>query len=118
MNIEHCVNDNEHSINEQSRSEIVHILDPSEHLTSNMLTKFELTEVISIRIGQIENNGQIYTDNIESHVRLIAINEIIEKKCPLTVRRHAGINTKNIKLYEDIPVNDLILPNILFEELY
>jgi hypothetical protein len=63
-------------------------LHPNNRLTSECMTKFEYAEVISIRAKQIENGGICFTDvsNL-TDPREMAIKEITEKQCPITVIR-------------------------------
>jgi len=63
-------------------------LHPNNRLTSECMTKFEYSEVISIRAKQIENGGICFTDikNL-TDPREMAIKEIADKQCPLTVIR-------------------------------
>lgn len=86
-------------------STIVYVL-PEDRITSEVMTKFEYCEVVSIRSKQIENGGSAFTsigeltDPIE-----IAKKEIADKKCPLDVIR--GITDK---LFERWHVNELGIP--------
>ncbi len=69
------------------RNQIVYV-HPSKRVTSEILTKFELTEVISHRAKQIENGGLSFTDVGELTDPIeIAKKEIQDKKCPLCIVR-------------------------------
>lgn len=87
-------------------SEIV-IMDPENRVTSEVLTRFEYTEILSIRSKQIENGGMCYTDvsNISDPIEM-AKKELHDKKCPLDLMR--GITDK---IYEKWHVNEMGIPN-------
>ena len=79
---------------------------PEDRITSEVMTKFEYCEVISIRAKQIENGGQPFTSIGELTDPIdIAKKEIADKKCPLDIVR--GI-TDN--LFERWHVNELAIP--------
>jgi len=87
------------------RTEIVYVL-PEDRITSEVMTKFEYCEVISIRAKQIENGASSFTnigdltDPIE-----IAKKEIADKKCPLDI-----IRMKTDKIAERWHVNEMAIP--------
>ena len=74
--------------------------------TSEVITKFEYTDVISNRAKQIENGSPIFTDiKGESDPIKMAELEIRMKRCPLSVRRMISHN-----ICEIWDVNDMIIP--------
>lgn len=79
---------------------------PEDRITSEVMTKFEYCEIVSIRAKQIENGGQPFTSVGELTDPIdIAKKEIADKKCPLDVVR--GITDK---LFERWHVNELAIP--------
>jgi DNA-directed RNA polymerase subunit K/omega len=87
------------------RSEIIY-LHPSNYITSEVMTKFEYCEIISIRSKQIENGSMPFTDvgNITNPIE-IAKKEIEDKKCPLDI-----IRMLTDKVAEKWSVNDMAIP--------
>ena len=74
--------------------------------TSEVITKFEYTDVTSNRAKQIENGSPIFTDiKGESDPIKMAELEIRMKRCPLSVRRMISNN-----ICEIWDVNDMIIP--------
>jgi DNA-directed RNA polymerase subunit K/omega len=72
--------------------------------TSEIMTKFEFTEIVSHRAKQIENGGKIYTDvSDEDNPIKMAEMEIRMRRCPLAIRRLLSHN-----LAEVWEVNDMI----------
>jgi DNA-directed RNA polymerase subunit K/omega len=69
----------------------VQIILPENRRMSEFMSKFEYTNVISIRAKQIENKSPIFV-NVEEKYEIspidIAKQEIKEKKCPLSILRH------------------------------
>ena len=84
------------------RTEIVFVA-PENRITSEILTKFEFTEIISHRAKQMENGGVCYTDVGELTDPLeMAKKELMDKKCPLDLIR--GITDK---IFERWHVNEM-----------
>ena len=74
--------------------------------TSEVITKYEYTDVISNRAKQIENGSPIFTDiKDESDPIKMAEMEIRMKRCPLSIRRLISSN-----ICEIWDVNDMIIP--------
>ena len=74
--------------------------------TSEVITKFEFTEVTSNRAKQIENGSKIFTDiGDEDDPIKMAEMEIKMKQCPLAVRRLISTNIAEIW-----DVNEMIIP--------
>jgi DNA-directed RNA polymerase I, II, and III subunit RPABC2 len=87
------------------RTEIVYVL-PEDRITSEVLTKFEYCEVISIRAKQIENGASSFTDvgDLTDPIE-IAKKEIADKKCPLDI-----VRMKTDKIAERWHVNEMAIP--------
>ncbi len=65
--------------------------------TSEVITKFEFTDVVSNRAKQIENGSLIFVDaGDEDNPVKMAEMEIRKKKCPLSVRRMISNNIAEI----------------------
>lgn len=81
---------------------------PEDAVTSEVMTRFEYAEVISIRAKQIENGGPIFTNigNLTDPID-IAKQEIADKKCPLTIIRMIAHNIE-----EKWNVNDMAIPQL------
>jgi DNA-directed RNA polymerase subunit K/omega len=82
------------------------IAHPQNRKTSEIITKFEFTDVVSNRAKQIENGSKIFVDiKNESDPIVMAEMEIKMKQCPLAVRRMLSNNFAEI--WE---VNEMIVP--------
>lgn len=87
------------------RTQIVYKL-PEHRVTSEVMSKFELAEVISIRARQLESSAKVFTDIGDLTDPLaIAKKEIIDKKCPLDIVRMI-----TDKIAERWHVNELSIP--------
>ena len=75
-------------------------------MSSEVITKFEFTDVVSNRAKQIENGSPIFVDiKNESDPIKMAEMEIRMRSCPLSIRRIIGNN-----ICEIWDVNDMIIP--------
>jgi DNA-directed RNA polymerase subunit K/omega len=74
--------------------------------TSEVITKFEYTDVVSNRAKQIENGSRIFADvgDEDSPIKMAEM-EIRQKQCPLSVRRMISNNIAEIW-----DVNEMIIP--------
>lgn len=83
------------------------IVVPSQYRkTSEVITKFEYTDVTSNRAKQIENGSPIFTDTKDEDDPIkMAEMEIRMKRCPLSIRRLISNN-----ICEIWDVNDMIIP--------
>ncbi len=75
------------------------IVHPSNRKTSNFLTLFEFTNIISIRMAQMQRDSNYIGS---SDYRQDAIEEINNKKCPLSIMRCIMEN-----VYEIWEVNEM-----------
>lgn len=79
---------------------------PEDRITSEVMTKFEYCEIVSIRAKQIENGGKPFTSIGELTDPIdIAKKEIADKKCSLDIVR--GITDV---LFERWHANELAIP--------
>ena len=79
---------------------------PKDRITSEVMTRFELCEVISIRAKQLETGRKIFTEvgNITDPIE-IAKKEILDKKCPLSI-----VRMLTDKVAEKWHVNEMAIP--------
>ena len=74
--------------------------------TSEVITKFEFTDVVSNRAKQIENGSPVFVDiKDETDPILMAELEIRMKRCPISIRRLISNNIAEIW-----DVNDMLIP--------
>lgn len=82
------------------------IVKNAQRKTSDMLSKYEYTEIISIRANHIQKFGKAYIDiGDETDAIVIAEKELKYKKCPLCITRK--INNNMIEIWD---VNEMIIP--------
>jgi len=87
------------------RAEIVY-RKPEDRVTSEVMTKFELCEIISIRAKQLEQGKTVFTDVGDLTDPLaIAKKEIVDKKCPLSIVRMI-----TDRIAEKWQVNEMAIP--------
>lgn len=67
------------------------VLRPENRRTTHICTKYEMTEIISIRATQISqhNNCMVDITGLDDPIKM-AKRELMLRKCPLTIRRHVG----------------------------
>ncbi len=85
---------------------------PKDRITSEVLSRFELCEVISIRAKQLETGRKIFTEvgNITDPLE-IAKKEILDKKCPLSI-----VRMLTDKVAEKWHVNEMAIPYDAFDK--
>ncbi len=89
-------------------SKIQFIIKNDDKITSNILTIYEMTELIGIRATQISQGSPIFVDiDFISDPIEMAKKEIINNKCPLYVKRYIGLDK-----YELWNPNEMIKPKI------
>jgi DNA-directed RNA polymerase subunit K/omega len=87
------------------RTEIVYVT-PNNRKSSEIMTKFEFTEIISIRSKQIENGGSCFTDTyglIDPIER--AEKELRDRKCPLDIARSMSSNVSELWHANEMGIN-------------
>jgi DNA-directed RNA polymerase subunit K/omega len=72
------------------------------------LTQNELVMVVARRVGLIEAGGPIYIETAETDTCKIALLEIVQGKCPLSIRKSRG-TVDGVNIIEIHAVNDMIL---------
>ena len=92
----------------ENDSKIQFIIKNNQKITSNILTIYELTELIGIRATQISNGSPVFVDitNINDPLEM-AKKEIINNKCPLYIKRYLGLDK-----YELWDPNEMIKPKL------
>jgi len=71
-------------------SEVI-VVKPEKRWTSHILSKSEMTEIVSIRIAQIAQSGQAMVEigDLDDPAK-IAKKELMMRRCPLILRREVG----------------------------
>lgn len=88
------------------RAEIVY-RNPDDRVTSEVMTRFELCEIVSIRAKQLEKGHKVFTDIGELTNPIdIAKKEVVDKKCPLSIVRMI-----TDKVAEKWQVNEMAIPH-------
>lgn len=92
----------------ENESKIQYIIKNDDKITSNILTIYEMTELIGIRATQISQGSPVFVD-IEylSDPIEMAKKEIINNKCPLYIKRYIGLDK-----YELWNPNEMVKPKI------
>ena len=95
-------NDEDTSLTDDALNEIIDgensieikVVNPNKRVTSNIMTEAELTQIICIRMKQIQEGSRVFTD-VEglTTTRERAIKELKDKKCPLMLERKVGSGT-------------------------
>ena len=91
-----------------NESKIQFIIKSDDKITSNVLTIYEMTELIGIRATQIAQGSPIFIDikYISDPIEM-AKKELINNKCPLYVKRYIGLDR-----YELWDPNIMIKPKL------
>lgn len=86
------------------------ILVGDQRRTKDVMTSYEFASIISLRAVHLENKDcQPFVDaNGKTSTKEIALEELKQKRCPLSVRRPVGPNIE-----EEWEANELILPDII-----
>jgi len=83
------------------------LVNPDHRKTSEQMTKFEYTEILSHRAKQIEDGGPIFVDAHDLTDPLdIARREIHQGKCPLSI-----VRAITDKISEKWDVNEMVVPD-------
>jgi DNA-directed RNA polymerase I, II, and III subunit RPABC2 len=102
--------DNIHYIDNEldNDSKIQYIIKSDDRITSNILTIYEITELMGIRATQISQGAPVFTDikNITNPIKM-AEKELIDNRCPLYVKRYIGLDK-----YELWDPNTMIKPKL------
>jgi DNA-directed RNA polymerase subunit K/omega len=85
------------------------IVKPENRITSEIMSKYEYTEVISHRARQIENGGTMFcelTEATDDPIRMAEL-EVEQKRCPLSILRMYNLNWGEIWCVNEMGVPDL-----------
>jgi DNA-directed RNA polymerase subunit K/omega len=83
----------DHIPDEVCRTEQIVIVEPSQWRTTDVLSRFEMTRLISIRAAEIEANPSVCMIEYSGDDPInIAKQELAARKCPLVIRRVVGDN--------------------------
>lgn len=92
----------------ENESKIQYIIKSDDKITSNILTIYEMTELIGIRATQISQGAPVFVDiEFISDPIEMAKKEIINNRCPLYIKRYIGLDR-----YELWDPNIMIKPKI------
>lgn len=82
---------------EKKENNIVYIVQDTDRTTSEKLSEYEIAELINIRAVNISNGGKVYTniDGLDDPIEM-AKKELIDRKCPLYIKRQVGYNDYGI----------------------
>jgi len=86
---------------EDTRGKNIYVAPREEWITSDMLSEYEMTELISIRASQIERDpstAMCDIGDLDDCIK-IAQRELMERKCPLIVRRVVGTMILNGEIF-------------------
>lgn len=110
---EHTINVSEnHKFEIVSKDKTYERIETRKRITNSMMTTYELTKIIGVRAQQISSGMEplVEADPDIRDTKFIAIQELLQKKMPLIIRRFLPNG-----VYEDWRVDDLIIPKtVLF----
>jgi DNA-directed RNA polymerase subunit K/omega len=91
-----------------NESKIQYIVKGDDKITSNILTIYEITELIGIRATQISQGSPVFIniENLSDPIEM-AKKEIINNKCPLYIKRYIGLDK-----YELWDPNTMVKPKL------
>ena len=105
--------DEESQIKEEKNIKCI-IIDKDKRMTSDMISPFELSNIIGVRSKTIESSLEepmyVSIEGVSNTIE-IAIKEILLKRCPLTIERIVYKKNNIIKV-ERWDVNELIIPDL------
>lgn len=87
------------------------VVKPENRRTRRSITKKEFARVLGIRTKLIALYAKVFTDVTNlTDPKLMALKEIKDRKCPISIRREIGINKENKKIVEIWSVNEMEIP--------
>jgi DNA-directed RNA polymerases I, II, and III subunit RPABC2 len=90
----------------ESYSEIMEKYDPSKYVSTNVMTKYEKTKIIGLRLEQLSRGAPTLVDTSKvSSLRDIVMKELAERKIPFMLVRTLPNNKK-----EYYRICDMIIP--------
>ncbi len=93
---------------EDARGKNIYVAPREEWITSDLLSEYETTELVSIRASQIERDPSTAMCDIGDLDDCIEIarRELLERKCPLIIRRVVGTMILNGEVYTRVEDRD------------
>jgi DNA-directed RNA polymerase subunit K/omega len=99
-----------HPISTNTKSQIYRIVAPDSRITSNILLKTEMAQVLAVRAAQISAHGiQINEESgvVDHDPCVIAEKELRARRCPLLLRRTIGTDRDGARVIEEWDVNKM-----------
>ena len=94
-----------------NKPRVVRIVPPDERITDNRLQKSEAAYIIAMRSEQIAKFAKSFTATSGLHDPVaIAFKELLDRRCPLTLRRAVGTGPAGESLVEEWNVREMALP--------
>lgn len=94
-----------------NKPRVVRVIPPDERVTDNRLQKSEAAYVIAMRAEQIAKFAKSFTETGGLHDPVaIAFKELLERRCPFTLRRAVGTGPAGEALVEEWNVREMTLP--------
>ena len=91
---------------QKSYEEIIYVHEDN-RITSEIMSQYEYTRVLALRVKQIEKGSKVYVKDDKANYEKLAKLEIKQKKCPLSIIRHL-----TPYIAEKWHVNEMIIPKI------
>jgi hypothetical protein len=91
------------------------IVPPEEHITSDWLQQSEASYIISMRAQQIERTGTHFASSapvMQTDAVEIARRELLERRCPLMLRRQVGWTSTGDQIFEEKDPNLMAHPQL------
>jgi DNA-directed RNA polymerase subunit K/omega len=96
-----------------NRPRVVVVVHPDERVTDNRLHKSEAAYIIAMRAQQIARYATTFTDPSGLHDPVaIAFKELLERRCPFTLRRSIGIGPAGELVVEEWNPREMTLPQL------
>ncbi|NBQ43951.1 MAG: hypothetical protein EBU23_16185, partial [Mycobacteriaceae bacterium] len=93
-----------------NKPRLVRVVKPEDRVTDNRLHKTEAAQIIAMRAQQIAKYGTHFTDGGSLHDPvMIAFKELLDRRCPLTLRRHIGTGPSGEPIVEEWDVRTMTL---------
>lgn len=94
-----------------NKPRLVRVVNPEDRVTDNRLHKTEYAQIIAQRAQQIAEYGTHFTDGGTLHDPvMIAVKELLDRRCPLTLRRLIGTGPSGEQIVEEWAVRTMTLP--------
>jgi DNA-directed RNA polymerases I, II, and III subunit RPABC2 len=94
-----------------NKPRVVHLVADEDRVTDNRLQKTEMAAVLAWRAKQIADKGTHFVDSGGLHDPVqIAVKELYERRCPLSIRREIGTTPSGDLIVEEWKVREMTLP--------